>query len=168
MIDAGLLPYVIALIAGFCVKIVDWVDDDKKGKNPIKWPLAILYGLLIGYLISTASFSVLFLAAVVAQVFARKIDTRAHILGVAVTAISMLYFGLAPIPYNFFAYFLILAFLDEADFIGKLRPLEKYRIVLKVGALLMVLVGRWDFFAGIIAFDIGYELFNQVQTRILK
>ncbi|HID72616.1 TPA: hypothetical protein EYP38_01630 [Candidatus Micrarchaeota archaeon] len=164
----NLFPFAVALVAGFLVKIVDWIDDDKKGKNPIKWPLAVIYGLLIGYLIGTASFSVLFLAAVVAQVFAKKIDTRAHMLGIAATAISMLYFGLQPIPLNFFAYFLILAFLDEADFIGRLRPLEKYRLVLKVGAAMMILVGRWDFFIAILSFDFGYELFDYLQKRIIK
>ncbi|MFH1393983.1 MAG: hypothetical protein ABIH29_03815 [Candidatus Micrarchaeota archaeon] len=167
MIDA-LLPFLVALVAGFIVKIVDWIDDDKKGKNPLKWPLAMVYGFLIGYLIGTASFAVLFLAAVIAQVFAKKIDTKAHMLGIAVTAISMLYFGLQPIALNFFAYFLVLAFLDEADYIGKLRPLTQYRLVLKIGSLAMLLVGRWDFFIAILSFDFGYELFNYLQKRLFK
>ena len=63
-----LLPYVLALVAGIVVKVVDWLDDNRKSKSPVKYLLAIIYGALIGYLISVAPFSALFLAAVVAQV----------------------------------------------------------------------------------------------------
>ncbi len=166
MID--IIPFVVAFIAGVCVKAVDWIDDDRGGKNPLKWPLAIIYGLLIGYLIGTASFFVLFVAALIAQVFARKIDTRAHMLGFAIAVISILYFGLQPIDIGLLVFFLVLAFLDEADFIGALRPLEDYRVFLKGGALVMILFGRWDFFLGIICFDIGYELFRLSQKRVFK
>ena len=76
-----LLALVLAFISGFVVKSVDWIDDEKKGRHIIKWPLAIVYGVLIGFLISQASFSTIFLAALFAQVFARKIDTHTHVLG---------------------------------------------------------------------------------------
>jgi len=165
MIDAAFLPFALAFFLGIIVKAVDWLDDTKKSKNPLKYLFAIIYGLGIGYLISTASFSMLFLAAVVAQVFAKKIDTAAHRLGVLATALGILSFGFPPFDPAVFVYFLVFAFLDEADYIGKLRPLTEYRPFLKVAAFAFILLGRWDYFAGIIAFDVGYELFRLLQTN---
>lgn len=166
-----LVPYVLAIIAGISVKYVDWIDDDKKGKNPMKWPAAVLYGALIGYLIGTASFSSMFIAALFAQVFSKKVDTKAHMLGFLVAVLSTAYFGIPPIQqeYAFFVYFMVLAFLDEVDFLGGLRPVSDYRPFMKLGALLMAMLGRWDFFVGIIAFDLGYGLVAYAaQKKILK
>lgn len=162
------LPYILAFIAGIFVKWVDWIDDDKKGKNPIKWPLAIAYGIIIGFIISSASFAIMFLAALIAQMFARKVDTRAHFLGFVMVVLSLLYFGLPNIEYAFLVYFLVLAFADEADFIGRLRPLTEYRPFLKIGALLMILLGRFDFLIAILCFDLGYELFVYLTQKKTK
>lgn len=166
MID--LTPYILAFIAGVLVKIVDWMEDDRKTGNAYKQPLAVAYGLIIGYLISTSSFSALFLAALIAQVFARKIDSLAHKIGFAVAILSLPLFGFPPLDVPLLAAFMVLAFLDEADFIGRLHPITEYRLILKAGALAMVAFGRWDFFAGIMSFDIGYELFRQLSKRMTK
>jgi len=154
-----MLEYIIAIISGALVKTVDWLDDTKKSKSPVKYLLGALYGLLIGYLIGRASFSLIFLAALAAQVFARKVDTTAHKIGFLVAAISLLWFSFPTIDGGLFILFLALAFLDEIDYIGKLRPINEYRPFLKLGALLPgIMFGRWDYFFGIIIFDIGYEL----------
>lgn len=161
-----LLEIIIALIAGFLVKVVDWFDDTLKSRSPAKYALALAYGVLIGYLIGNATFSVLFLAALVAQVLARKIDTQAHRIGFATSVVTALFFAVPSIDFLFFGYFLLLAFLDEVDFIGRLRFLETHRIILPLGALPLVLIGRWDYFVGIVAFDVGYELFNIIQYKM--
>jgi xanthosine utilization system XapX-like protein len=154
-----MLEYIIAFLAGALVKTVDWLDDTKKSKSPVKYLLGAVYGLLIGYMIGKASFSLIFLAALTAQVFARKVDTTAHKLGFLVAAVSLLWFSFPTIDAGLFILFLALAFLDEIDYIGKLRPINEYRPFLKIGALLPALVfGIWDYFFGIIIFDIGYEL----------
>jgi hypothetical protein len=158
-------PYIIAFIAGFAVKIVDWIDDEEGGKIPVKWPAAVFYGLMIGYLISEASFSVLFLAAVLSQVFATKIDTKAHAIGLASTAIVLLFLGIPEVDFGIFAFFIVLAFLDEVEWIGWLRPLENYRLILKAGALAMIFIGRWDFFIAIMVFDIGYMLSEKLAEK---
>ena len=159
------LPFVLAFVAGLLVKIVDWMEDDRKTSAALKLPLAVAYGLMIGYLIGTASFSAIFLAALVAQVFARKIDTLSHTVGFAVAVLSLFYFGFPALDLPLLAFFLVLAFLDEADFIGKLHPITEYRLILKAGALLLIPFGRWDYFAGIMSFDIGYELFRQAAKK---
>jgi len=153
-----MLEYLIAFTAGVLVKTVDWMDDTLKSRNPAKYGLAAIYGVLIGYIIGTASFSLIFLAALAAQVFARKVDTAAHRLGFLLAALSLLVFSFPAIDPALFMFFLTLAFLDEADYVGKLRPLVEYRPFLKIGALVPALWGVWDFFFGIIIFDAGYEI----------
>lgn len=155
-----MIEYLLAFVSGVLVKAVDWLDDDWKSKNPAKFVLALAYGLAIGYIIGTASFAILFLSALFAQVFARKIDTAAHWLGFFTAILSLLYFGFSSIDLPLFFFFLILAFLDEVDYIGRLRPITDYRLFLKLGALSMLYFGRLDYFAGIMLFDIGYALFG--------
>ncbi len=160
-----MLNYIIALITGFFVKWVDWIEDEGKGKSNLKYPFAVLYGLLIGYLISVASFSEIFLGALVAQIFARKIDTVAHILGFVVAILSLLFFGFPEIIVPFFGYFLILAFIDEQNFGERYKFITKYRPVLKIGALLAVIWGRWDYLIAILLFDAGYMLYQKVKEK---
>ncbi len=159
------LPFALAFVAGLLVKIVDWMEDDRKTDPLHKYPLALIYGLMLGYIIGTSSFSMIFLAALIAQVFARKIDTTSHEIGFAAALLSLFVFGFPPIDIPLFAFFLVLAFLDEADFIGRLHPITEYRLILKAGALLLIPFGRWDYFAGIMCFDIGYELFRQAVRK---
>ncbi len=155
----------LALCAGIIVKAVDWMDDDQKAAHPAKYPLAVLYGALIGYMIGTASFSVVFLAAVAGQVFAKKIDTAAHRLALATAMLSVLLFGMPQLDAGIFLFFLFAAFLDEIDYVGRLRWLTDWRPFLKVAAFLFVLAGRFDYFLAIIAFDLGYEGFRVLAGR---
>jgi len=150
------IALLLAFLAGICVKAVDWIDDEKKGRYIIKWPLAIIYGGLIGYLISAASFSTIFLSALFAQVFARKIDTHTHVLGFAFAILSLFYLGFPDLDLLLFGFFLLLAFMDEMEYFGRMHWIMEYRPILKVGALLMLAFGRIDYFLGIMAFDIGY------------
>lgn len=158
--------FVLAFLAGFLVKIVDWLDDEKKAPIFFKLPLAFAYGILIGYIIGAASFGLIFLGALLAQVLARKIDTLSHRFGFLVAILSLLYFGFPGIEPILLLYFMVLAFLDEEDYIGKLRLLAELRPFLKLGALAMVFFGRFDYFVGIMLFDIGYVLFDAVSKSI--
>lgn len=164
MIDV--LNYALALVSGVLVKLVDWLDDDVKSKQPYKYGFALLYGLLIGYLIGNASFSLIFLAGLMAQIFARKVDTLAHKIGFVTSIVTALLFTLPSIDFILLGYFLLLGFLDEIDYIGKLRKLTEYRPFLKVGAVPLALMGRPDYLIAILAFDVGYEGFNLIQYKI--
>ena len=162
------LAVLLAFVAGFVVKIVDWIDDEKEGKYVIKWPLAIVYGILIGYLISQASFSTLFLAALFAQVFALKIDTHTHVLGFAFAMLSLFWFGFPQVDYLLFILFTVLAFLDEIEFVGRFLWLTEHRVVLLAGSAVFITFGRFDYFVGILAFDIGYLLFEWIAQKYMK
>lgn len=163
-----IIVVIAAFLSGFAVKIVDWMDDERKKKTPdwVRYPIAIIYGLLIGYVIGNATFSLIFIAALIAQVFAKKIDTRAHQLGFLVAAFSLLWFGFPQLDLPLFIFFAALAFLDEIDFLGKWHPITEYRLLLKVAALVPLAIGRLDYFIGIIAFDLGYLLFQAISKNI--
>ncbi len=161
-----MIHYVLAILAGFFVKWVDWIEDDKKGKGWLKFPLAIIYGVIIGYLISQAAFSELFLGALIAQVFARKIDNIGHVTGFLASIVAMLYFGLPVIAFSFFFYFLILAFLDEQKYAGRFQMITRWRLFLKVGAIAVILLGRYDYAIAILLFDGGYMLFSELRRML--
>jgi hypothetical protein len=163
-----MMELALAFVSGVLVKIVDWLDDDVRSEHPVKYALAVSYGLIIGLIIGTAGFAVIFLSALMAQVFARKIDTAAHRIGFVVSVMSLIYFGFGSIDIPLFSFFLLLAFLDEIDYVGPLRPLTRYRPFLKVGSLAMVMFGRLDYFAGIMLFDSGYMLFEVLSGKITK
>lgn len=165
----GFIPALaLAFCAGLLVKTVDWIDDERKGKNVLKWPLAILYGIILGYLISQSSFSTVFLGALFAQVFARKIDTHTHVVGFALAMLSIFVLGFPGFDAGLFVFFTLLAFIDEMEFVGNLKPLSDYRPFLPLGSALLILFGRFDYFLGIILFDIGYALAGMLQTRVFK
>ena len=158
-----MLHYVLAFIAGFFVKWVDWIEDDRKGEGLLKFPLAILYGILIGYLISQASFSEVLLGALIAQVFARKIDNISHVTGFAFSIIALGYFGFPSVHLNYMFYFLILAFLDEQKLMGSYSRITRYRLFLKIGAVATILTGRFDYAIALLIFDAVYLLFTEIR-----
>ena len=159
---------ILAFFAGILVKFVDFLDDERKAPLWVKLPPAIVYGVIIGYLISAAPFSVIFLAALLGQVFARKVDTLAHRIGFAIAAISLITFGFPSSDMVLLVAFLILAFLDEIDFVGRLRVLNDWRPFLKIGSLAPAVIGDWSYFAGIISFDAGYLIIARLIESPLK
>jgi len=157
------LQYILAFISGFLVKWVDWIEDDKKGEGYLKFILAITYGLTIGYLISQASFTELFVGAIIAQIFARKIDNISHAIGFIATITAVIYFGVPVLHLSFLFYFIVLAFLDEQEYIGRYRRITEWRLFTKVGAVLLIFIGRYDYAIAILLFDGGYVLFTELR-----
>ena len=163
MIFLVYLQYFLAFISGFLVKWVDWIEDDRKGDGYLKFILAVAYGLIIGYLISQASFAELFLGAIIAQIFARKIDNISHAVGFVATIAAMVYFGLHTMDLTFIIYFFVLAFLDEQEYLGSYRRITEWRLFTKVGAVALILIGRFDYAIAILLFDSGYILFTELR-----
>lgn len=154
--------FIVAFIAGFLVKWVDWIEDDKGGKEKIKYLLAMLYGAGIGYLISVPLVSELFFGALLAQVFTRKVDTLAHIIGFLVAIFAAGAGGLPTQDLNLLFLFFALAALDELPG-WRLSGFEEYRLLLPAGAFAIALIFmRWEYLAGIVFFDLGYTSFKKV------
>ncbi len=157
--------FFLALLSGALVKIVDWLEDDRKSRHISKYGFAILYGAIIGYLIANASFSTLFLAALIAQILSKKIDTLSHRIGFLSAVLIAFFYQLPEIDILFFGYFLLMAFLDEIDYVGKLRFLNEYRPFLKIAGIPFIFIGRFDYLFGILLFDLGYEIVKTISNK---
>lgn len=164
--------FVLAFLAGIFVKIVDNIEDESKRKEaPEKWPLAIGYGFLIGFLISKAPFAMIFLGALCAQAIVRKLDTWTHRIGFSIAILFALYLGLPEFLLIPFAVFLIAAALDEWDkllFWNKPVWVQDFRPILKLAAIPFIFFGQWEYLAGILAFDVGYILIELLWKKDIK
>jgi hypothetical protein len=148
---------VAALVSGAAIKHVDYLEDKKGGKGVEKWPLAIIAGLGIGYVLAFSPASVLFVGVIAAQVLMGKIDKPVHGAAVMLAAGVPLLLGMEYADLGLLLPFFAIAALDEVDFRGALRPLSDYRVWLKGAALVAgAVMGIWDYFIVLIAFDAAY------------
>lgn len=163
-------PFILAAISGILVKIVDIFDDDLKSKNLIKYLFSIAYGLVIGYIIGVAPFSLLFLAVLIAQLFAKKVDTTAHKVGFLIAVLTMFSFPPPALDLGvlgLFGYFMLLGVLDELEF-EIIQPIASKRLFLKIGLIPLAFLGMWQYLAAILLFDGGYELVRFFYTYLKK
>ncbi|MDO8553564.1 MAG: hypothetical protein Q7S22_02050 [Candidatus Micrarchaeota archaeon] len=156
--------YLLALVSGILVKAVDFIEDSKPKTLDsrlvlLSWPLAIAYGVTIGYLISQTPFSMILLAALFAQLVIGKIDNTAHGLGFTLAIVSTAYFGVPQFELFPFSIFMIFAILDETEFFkGTLDFMHHNRLFLPLSALIFAVAGKPDYLLGIVPFDVGYVL----------
>ncbi len=161
------VQYILAALSGILVKIVDFIEDETQ--NPklkaMSWPLAIAYGVTIGYLISQTPFSMILLAALFAQLLAGKIDTSAHGLGFTLAIAATAFFGVPVFDFSPFFVFLIFALLDEIEFFkGTFEFMHHHRLFLPFSAVIFALIGRMEYLPGIVLFDAGYLLSDYALT----
>lgn len=148
---------VAALLSGAAIKHVDYLEDKKGGKGIGKWPLAIIAGLGIGYVLAFSPAAVLFAGVIAAQVLMGKIDRLVHGAAVVLAAGVPLLLGMQHAEFGLFLPFFAIAALDEVDFRGVLKPASDYRLWLKAAALgAGILTGVWDYFVVLMAFDAAY------------
>lgn len=148
---------VAALVGGAAVKHVDYIEDCRGGEGNVKWLLAIVAGLCIGYVLSFSPAAVLFIGVIAAQVLMGKIDKVVHGTAVMIAAAVPLLLGMQYGDIGLLLPFFAIAALDEVDFRGILKPFSDYRLWLKGAALIAgALTGVWDYFVVLIAFDAAY------------
>lgn len=148
---------VAAAVAGGAIKHVDFLEDQKKGKGVEKWPLWILAGLAIGYLLAFSPASILFVAIIAAQVLMGKIDKPVHGAAIIIAAVVPFFFGMGWAEIGLLLPFFAVAALDEVEFAGLLKPMRDYRLWLKGTALAVgVGSGAWAYFIALMAFDLAY------------
>lgn len=179
---------IISFFTGFFTKLVDLIEDDGlKLFKFDKFVFAILYGLLIGYVISNYNVvAPLWIGTIFALILAKKIDTKAHVLGLVAALGFIVFFGFGKINILFLVIFLIAAFLDEilSDFVeGKpllrnqflkfkikinknFKKILEMRPFLEISALIISFI-IWDFslFGAIFFYDVGYKLTNKIGLK---
>ena len=135
-----MIEYIAAILAGAGIKTVDYIEDELKGKNIWKWPLAIIAGVCMGAVLSLSTVATLFLAIIAAQVFMGKVDNPAHGLAVGVAVAVPIVMGMQLNGIELFLPFYFVAALDEVEFAGFLKPMWDYRLWLKGAALAVGIV----------------------------
>ena len=117
------LLLIISFLTGISTKLVDLIEDNGLKLFKLdKYIFAVIYGLLIGYVISNYNLvASLWIGTLFALILSKKIDTKAHVIGVLSAFVFVAFFGFGNINIIFLIIFLIAAFLDEvlSDFTDK-------------------------------------------------
>jgi len=160
---------------GGSIKYIDQVYDEKIWSRAMAVILAVVSGLLMGYLVATDPASAaIFIAIVLGVALAKKIDNLPFMLG------TLLVLG-APALYLTFVsqlslnwgilFFLTMAGLfdewgndlyDQKKITGPLGRFFAYRSTMKLAVFAMPLLGvfSWSYFFAFLAFDISYVLID--------
>ncbi len=157
-------------LSGSLIKLTDNIEDKNLFNKLYAIPCGLAYGSLMGYLmISDNDSALLFGGIILGNLLTGKINSTGH------------YFGLGAILVMIFLYgirlsFLVLpvaalAALDEiGDLLHAPKSLElifKYRLILKVGILVLVALNMLGLNALIVllAFDAAYMLTDRITRR---
>lgn len=155
-----MIVYGLGSISAIIIKIVDEIEDTYAGKCMLKYPLAVLYGLLLGYIVSQASFSTLWIAVIFAQLVTGKIDRISHVLGFSSALIFFSILGIYEFVLVDFFVFMLFASLDETNLFK--WPTKDARLSLKLATLIYGFFIRWDYFIAIMFFDVAYYTTGKV------
>lgn len=162
-----------AFATGILVKLVDQIEDKKLKMKNMSALLGIFYGFLIAYvMIKSPIVANLWMAAVLANIAAGKIDAAGHRFGIFTMLIVLILMGFPQFNFYLIALFLITAYFDEhLKNMGDARKIKNktfakmasYRVVLELTAFAVsVYTGEWILFASILAFDVGYAMINKL------
>ena len=162
-----------AFATGIVVKIVDEISDKKLKIKNASALFGMFYGFLIAYvMIKSPVAADLWMAAVLANIAAGKIDATGHRFGVIFMLTALILMGFPRFNLYFVALFLAAAYFDEhLKNMSDARKIKNkaiakaasYRIVLELTAFAVsIYTGQWIIFASILAFDIGYAIVNKL------
>ena len=170
-----LIGYVLMFACGALTKATDQIADRKlKAKwQKAGYVTAAAYGAIAGFLVAnSAELATLILAITAGVLFAGKIDSKQHQLGIAIIAAVVAIAGLPAVNIALFAFFATLCFLDEAlnGLMDKAKEKGKNineatrrflnaRLLLEIGTLAFGLwSGNFGYFIALFLFDIAYNI----------
>lgn len=164
------LILVPGFLSGSLIKLTDDIEDKNLAGKPYAISCGLAYGLLIGYLmISDTDSALLFGGIILGNLLTGKINSMGHYFGLgAILAVIFLYgikLSILVLPV------VALAALDEiGDLLHAPKFLElifKYRLILKVGILVLVALNMLGLNALIVllAFDAAYMLTDWITRR---
>lgn len=169
------LGYALMFACGALTKATDETGNSSLGAKWQKagYVTAAAYGATAGLLVAgSAELATLILAMTTGMLFAGKIDSRQHQLGVALIVAIAALAGLAAVNLALFAFFAILCILDEAlnDLIDRAKKKGKSinralghflnaRLMLEIGTLAFGLwSGNFGYFIALFLFDLAYNI----------
>lgn len=174
-----MITFLYAFLGG-SIKFIDQAYDEKAFSIRAANVVAVMAGLIMGYLMARDSpFSTAFYAAMlISLVLARKIDNRAFALGTMLAVASLLAFypssdvrwALGPI-----AVFLVAGFVDEVGdgmvdrygIEGRLQMFLNYRPFSDIALFIMILAGMfsWVYLLPYFGFTFSYLLVERYSDR---
>ncbi|MGB8215882.1 MAG: hypothetical protein WCE94_01145 [Candidatus Methanoperedens sp.] len=165
-----LMLLVISLLSGSLIKLTDDIEDKNLSRKIYAIPAGLAYGLLIGYLmISDTGASLLFAGIVLGNLITGKINSAGHYSGLGAILAVVFLFGIKLSPLV-----LLIAALAALDEIGDLIRTSKfldfifkYRLILKLGILVLVILNMLGLNAllFLLAFDAAYMLTGGMTGR---
>jgi len=162
---------ILSFLAGFLIKFSDDIED----KNIIRLqilavPSGIAYGLVMGYsMVKYHDASIIFGGIILGCLFTGKINSMGHYFGLG-TILTILFLNGIIISPIFLA-IAVLAALDELEDVLHipqfLNAVFKYRLILKSGTLILVILKLLGIEALLIliAFDTAYILAHKIDSR---
>lgn len=182
--ENGLLETILLLVSysllGASIKYIDQAYDENHYNKKVGIVLAILSGILIGYLVGTDMNSAVILIAVVIGVAAtKKIDNQAFSIGTLLILISLSVYGATigflKIDIGALVLLTITAIVDEVGndaydnkkIKGLIGKFFEQRCAMKLGILLLVIAGKIPliYLFAFLLFDISYTLVDIESKR---
>lgn len=175
--DFTLLICVFAI--GVLAKLADLIaDDGLKVRNVFSYAIGISYGILIAYvLVANPFLAAIGMATVVAVTVSGKIDKHPHFIGMAAMFLLVANWGLPKIDMILVAVFLAAGIADEigndmsdnGKIKGRMKKVFGYRLTMEVTAFCASLAtGEWVMFLGMVSFDLGYVMVNEIGSMRWK
>lgn len=161
----------IGLISGSLIKLTDDIEDKNLFNKPYAIPCGVAYGMSMGYLmVINVDASLLFGGIILGCLISGKINRMGHYFGLAAILSMLFIYGIKMsamvLPLAVFAA------LDEIkDMIhvpGHLKFLFEYRLILKLGTLIFVILKfiGLDALIILIAFDGAYMLTDRITSKV--
>lgn len=160
---------ILSFLTGALVKLTDDIVDRHIFRKVFSIPPGIAYGLLMGYLmINDSEASILFGGIVLGCLLAGKINSTGHYFGLAAIIVLNFLYGAVLSP--LVLVITLFAAMDEMKDVIKVQRLDfvfDYRLILKLGVLLLVLLNIIELkaFLILIAFDSAYLLIEKINSR---
>jgi len=173
----------VALLTGIVVKVTDTIiDENLDAVKIISYTFAILYGLLISFVIvQYPSVAPLWIGIIVGVLLGKKVDALPHALGILTVFVATIWSGIPALNYYLIFVFALSSYVDERidkylhgrktiSFFGKMLSM---RIITEITALIVsALTGTWIIILALICFDAGYlavtHFFEQPIRRMAR
>ena len=170
---------ILAITAGCLTKFVDLQEHGLRMRNAVFCAAAFLYGFVSAYAVVIEPVILpLAVGTILGLVITKKIDSKAHIIGVASFMIFMFIWGIPEINLIYLAVLIAGSFVDEIvnsfvldkeriknRFLGKLLETRPF---LEITAFaLAALTGIWPLWYTIFFYDLGYILTTKSSLKLV-
>lgn len=164
-----MIEYLLCIATGLLAKLAD-----RSRSKPAAVLAGFLYGLGGGFLATRSqAFATVAYGLVAGELAAGKVDKLGHYAAVFAFIAAVAFLGFVQPSYTVLAALVLLAFADEflhdkgAKAKGVLGLVAGHRLLSDLGALLLsVFTGEWVYFAAVACFDLGYQGFELVESRL--